>query len=82
MPVHLMDAGELVKRLNWEHSQIIVNLLSCQCQLVSRPYGTRNCGHGPTDKSVGYFHLSQRDKMHVYKKMGMHTIELAADLPG
>ena len=26
----------------------------------------------PTDKSVGYFHLSLRDKMHVYKKMGMH----------
>ncbi len=25
----------------------------------------------PTDKSVGYFHLSLWDKMLVYKKMGM-----------
>ncbi len=28
----------------------------------------------PTDESVGYFHLSLRDKMHIYKKAGMYPI--------
>ena len=42
------------------------------------PTGLKILPSGPTDKSVGYFHLSLRDKMHIYKKMGMNPIEQQA----
>ncbi len=35
------------------------------------PMGLKTLAAGPTDKSVGYFHLSLRDKEQIHKKLGM-----------
>ena len=40
--------------------------------LSAVPTGLEFLASDPTDKPVGYFHLSLRDKMHIYKKVGMH----------
>jgi len=61
----------------WEHSQILVNALCWQCRLEmlmlsAVPTGLAILTTVPTDKSVGYFHLSLRDKIPIYKKVGMH----------
>ncbi|MEK6729397.1 MAG: hypothetical protein AABY76_05170 [Planctomycetota bacterium] len=41
------------------------------------PTGLKILPSDPTDKSMGYFHLSLRDKMHIYKNVGMHPIRTA-----
>ncbi len=40
--------------------------------LSAVPTGLAILATVPTDKSVGYFHLSLRDKIPIYKKVGMH----------
>ena len=53
-------------------SQILVNTVSWQgrlnmLKLSAVPTGREILTSVPTDKSVGYFHLSLRDKTHIYK---------------
>ena len=62
------------------HSQILVISLSCRgwletLILLAIPAGLKILASAPTDKSVGYFHLSLRDKMHICKKVGMYPFE-------
>ncbi len=42
--------------------------------LSAVPTGLEILTSVPTDKSVGYFHLSLRDKMHIRKEVGMHNV--------
>ena len=66
-----------LSQLRRDHSQILVSALCWQCRLEmlmlsAVPTGLAILATVPTDKSVGYFHLSLRDKIPIYKKVGMH----------
>ena len=54
-------------------SKILANSGQRETSMLSAvPTGLEIPASVPTDKSVGYFHLSLRDKMHIYRKVGMH----------
>jgi hypothetical protein len=62
---------------------MFVNFLSRQGQIETSmpsavPTGLIIPAYSPTDKSVGYFHLSLRDKTQIYKNLGMHPVVSAS----
>ncbi|MEK7698918.1 MAG: hypothetical protein AAB332_00795 [Planctomycetota bacterium] len=70
---------EIIRRLSLAAIADVFDALTAESVKQSVvPTGLKILAYSPTDKSVGYFHLSLRDKTQICKKSGMLPILYAS----